>query len=77
MIDKIINSIKEVCKDENISIDFNKMDSTLKDFKIDSLAAMNLIMKVEEKIGVTLDDEILINIKTLGDLVDAFNKKIN
>ncbi|RCT49770.1 acyl carrier protein, partial [Ureaplasma urealyticum] len=44
----------------------------LKSLGIDSLSAMSLIMKIEDKIGVQLVDEKLLKIKNLGDLIMAF-----
>ncbi len=66
--------ILEVAKSNNIKLDLNKKDVDMKTFGIDSLAAMNLIMQVEEKIGFQLDDDKLMQIKTLSDLINAFNK---
>ncbi len=77
MRDKIISIIKEVGKSQDLLLDFSNESITLKDLNIDSLAAMNLIMEIEEKLSVTLDDEILINIKTLGQLIDSFEKKLS
>ncbi len=73
---KVTDTIKEVAKAENINIDFSNPDTNLKDLKVDSLAAMNLIMKIEDKLGVTLEDEKLLNIKTLNDLIKAFQEKL-
>lgn len=66
--------IMEVAKKNNIKIDFNNLDANMRSYGIDSLAALNLIVQVEEKLGITLDDNTLINIKTLGDLIKAFSK---
>lgn len=68
-IEKII---LEIAKKNNIKLDMNKKDVNLKTFNIDSLAAMNLIIQIEEKLNKTLDDEILMSIKTLNDLINAF-----
>lgn len=69
---KVIDIIKEVAKKNNIKIDFSNVDAPLKKLNIDSLASMNLIMEIEEKLGVTLDDSLLLEIKTLKDLIQAF-----
>ncbi len=71
---KVESIIAEVAKNNNIKIDMSKKDADMKSFGIDSLAAMNLIMQVEEKIGFQLDDEKLMKIKTLSDLIKAFSK---
>lgn len=73
---KIEKIIDEVAKENNIKLNFSDLNVDLKSIGIDSLAAMNLIIQVEEKLGVSLDDEVLINIKTLSQLIDAFNQKI-
>ncbi len=72
---KVIETIKQVAREENININFSNPQTSLKDLKIDSLAAMNLIMKIEEKLQVTLADEKLLEIKTLDDLIHAFEEK--
>lgn len=69
-IEKII---LEIAKKNNIKLDLNKKDVSLKSFNIDSLAAMNLIIQIEEKLNKTLDDDdVLMSIKTLNDLINAF-----
>lgn len=68
-IEKII---LEIAKKNNIKLDLNKKDVSLKSFNIDSLAAMNLIIQIEEKLNKTLDDDVLMSIKTLSDLINAF-----
>ncbi len=72
---KVESIIQEVANANNIKINFNKKDDDMKSFGIDSLAAMNLIMQVEEKLGFQLEDEQLMKIKTLADLIEAFSKK--
>ncbi len=70
---KIESVIVEVAKSNNIKIDISNKSIELKKLGIDSLAAMNLIMQIEEKMSKTLDDSVLINIKTLDDLIKAFS----
>lgn len=71
---KVEQVILEVAKKNHLNININKVDANLKTFGIDSLAAMNLIIQVEEKLNKTLDDNVLMQIKTLGDLIEAFSK---
>lgn len=73
-MDKILEAIKEVARKNNIKIDFSNLNISLKKLNIDSLAAMNLIMEIEDKLKVTIQDEILLKIKTLDDLIDVFKK---
>ncbi|MGL4950285.1 MAG: acyl carrier protein [Mycoplasma sp.] len=65
--------IIEVAKNNNIKFDLSKKDTSLKHLNIDSLAAMNLIIQIEEKTNKTLDDNTLLSIKTLDDLIKAFS----
>ena len=73
MSKKVIDAITSVAKENNIKLDPNNMDATLKDIGIDSLAMMDLIFKVEEQLGVQLPDEVLVKIKNLNDLINAFD----
>lgn len=70
-------TIKSVAQKNNLKIDFNKTDLTLKDLGIDSLALLNLIFKVETELGVQIDDATLSQIKNLGDLIVAFETTVN
>ncbi len=70
---KSLDIILEVAKENNIKLNKNKLDATLKEVGIDSLATMDLIIKIEEKINVQLDDSVLMEIKTLKQLADAFD----
>lgn len=45
------------------------MPAWLEDLEADSLAAVELSMALEEEFGVTIADEELPNMKTVGDLV--------
>lgn len=71
-MNNIEKTILEIAKKNNIKLDLNKKDVSLKSFNIDSLAAMNLIIQIEEKLNKTLDDDVLMSIKTLSDLINAF-----
>ncbi|HCO62922.1 MAG TPA: acyl carrier protein [Clostridiales bacterium] len=63
--------VKEIIV-ETLSCDADKvtMDARLaEDLDADSLAAVELSMALEESFGVTISDEELPNMKTVGDLV--------
>lgn len=72
----IKKTIQQVANENNVKLDLNNPNLTLKETGIDSLALLNLIFKVETKLGVRLDDSELVQIKNLQDLIDAFSKKI-
>lgn len=48
--------------------------SFVKDLEADSLDLVELIMEVEEAFGVEVDDDVLTNIHTVGDVVDYLSK---
>lgn len=72
-MEKVEKIILQVAQQNGIKLDISKKDTDLKSFNIDSLAAMNFIIKIEEKLGTQLKDDVLMNIKTLADLINAFN----
>ncbi len=57
--------VKEIIV-ETLSCDADKVTP---DLEADSLAAVELSMALEEEFGVTIADEELPNMKTVGDLV--------
>lgn len=71
MNEEIFGQIKEIMVDE-LGIDGSEIKSEsvlLSDLDINSLELMNLVMVVEEKYNIFLDEERLRDIKTVGDVV--------
>jgi acyl carrier protein len=57
---------------EQLSCDEDKVTLEARlaeDLEADSLAAVELAMAIEEEFGVTIEDEVLPTMKTVGDLV--------
>lgn len=73
MNQKVIGVIESIAKKNNLKIDFNNYELTLKESGIDSLALLNLIFKVENELNIRIPDEKLIEIKKLGDLLEIFS----
>ncbi len=44
------------------------------DLRIDSLDAVELVMALEEEFGISIPDEELSSMLTVGDVVDCINK---
>ncbi len=44
------------------------------DLQADSLAIMELMFNLESETGKTLEDDVMENVKTVGDLVDYIEK---
>lgn len=71
MNEEIFDQLKEIMVDE-LGIDGSEIKPEsvlLSDFDINSLELMNLVMVVEEKYNIFLDEERLRDIKTVGDVV--------
>ncbi len=51
------------------------LDSSFKDLGIDSLDLVDLIFELEEKVGITFEDEDLLQIKTVKDLLTLIDQK--
>ena len=49
--------------------------SLQEDLGADSLDAVDLNMALEDELGVSIDDEALANLKTVGDLVNYLENK--
>ncbi|MCV3743646.1 acyl carrier protein [Ureaplasma sp. ES3154-GEN] len=68
-------TIVRIAQTKKINIgDINNPATNLKSLGIDSLAAMDLIVDIEDELNVRLSDDELISIKTLKDLIEAFEK---
>ena len=50
------------------------MDSNLKELGLDSLDLVEILMSLEEEFSVSIPDEAIPNIKTVGDLVAFIDK---
>ena len=71
MNEEIFGQLKEIMVDE-LGIDGSEIKPEsvlLSDLDIKSLELMNLVMVVEEKYNIFLDEERLRDIKTVGDVV--------
>ncbi|GHU51317.1 hypothetical protein FACS189459_6860 [Bacilli bacterium] len=63
-----------VLKKNEVNISKSQYSVPLKQLHIDSLKTMQIIIDVEEKVGKQLDSEVLMNIKTIDEMVDYFSK---
>ena len=50
-------------------------ESTLKELQIDSLDLVEIVVSAEEETNVTFEDDELLDLKTVGDVVDLLDKK--
>ncbi|WP_373438902.1 acyl carrier protein [Metamycoplasma equirhinis] len=53
------------------------LESNIKDLNIDSLDLVILVSDLEEKHNITVTDEELVQLKTVNDIIELFEKKVN
>ena len=51
------------------------MDSNLKELGLDSLDLVEIVLDGEERLGITFENEELLNFKTVGDVVRSAESK--
>ncbi|RBQ20088.1 actinorhodin polyketide synthase [Spongiactinospora rosea] len=56
-------------EDEDVDLDGDIVNVTFEELGYDSLALFNTVSRIERDHGVTLDDDIVTNAKTPGDLL--------
>lgn len=77
MKDKILSVIKDVANKQKINIKLTEQNLAV-DFKklgIDSIIVLSIIVAIEDKVGFRLDDSELMKIKTVNQLIAAFEAK--
>lgn len=77
MKEKVLSVIKEVAAKQKINIKLDEQCLSI-DFKklgIDSIVVLNFIVAIEDKVGFRLDDTELTKIKTINQLIAAFEAK--
>ena len=69
--EKVRNVIAESlgCDVEQVTLEASLAD----DLGADSLASVELTMALEEATGISIDDEALPNMKTVGDIMEYLN----
>ena len=77
MKEKILSVIREVAAKQKINIKLDEQSLAV-DFKkmgIDSINVLGIIVAIEDKVGFRLDDSELMKIKTINQLIAAFEAK--
>ena len=68
-----IQKVKEIIA-KHAKIEVDKLDETAdfkKDLHLDSIDLFQMVMEVEETFNIKVDDEKLLNIKTVKDALDS------
>ena len=68
--------IETISKFLDIEVSEISLTSSFEDLKIDYLDLAELIMILEDKLGIMLDDSIL-DTKTVGELIEQLIKEVN
>ena len=67
--------IKE--SDLEISKENVTLENKLKEFGLDSMQGVMLIMEMEEKYGISIDDDEMEGLETIGDVVGIVQTKLS
>ncbi len=65
----MFEQVKEILIDKFGDREITEETSFVDDLNADSLDLVDLVMELEDKIGVAISDEELPNLKTVGDIV--------
>lgn len=68
----LINELEERTNLDDITAESNLRD----DLDLNSLQAVNLIMEMEDEFDISISEEELAPIKTIGDVVTAIQEKL-
>ena len=66
--------VKEILKPK-VEPDKITLSATMKDIGIDSLDLVEVVLEVEEKLGVSFEDDELLSLKTIQNVVDLIDQK--
>lgn len=74
-----LDKIKEIVKNIlDVDPDSVTLDSSLSgDFEADSLDKIEIVMAIEEEFGITVEDDAIKSIDTIGDAVNYIEKVMN
>lgn len=77
MKEKVLSVIRDVANKQKINVKLDEQSLSI-DFKklgIDSIVVLNIIVAIEDKVGFRLEDTELTKIKTINQLIAAFEAK--
>ena len=69
-----VNNVLEKFK-KKLNIDEVDEAKTLKDYGLDSLDMVELILELEDEHNIKFSDEEMTSLQTIGDLISAIHKK--
>ena len=77
MREKILNIIKQSAQAQkiNINLDDKTLNTEFKTLGIDSISAFKIIVDIEKAMGLQLEDSQLMQLKTINQVIEAFEAK--
>jgi acyl carrier protein len=69
-----VNNVLEKFK-KKLNIEAVDESKTLKDYGLDSLDMVELILELEDEYKIKFTDEEMTSLQTIGDLINAIHKK--
>jgi len=72
VVKHFLNELEEHIKPENITLESNLRD----DLGLDSLQAVSIIMNIEDEFDISVSEDELTNVQTVGDVVGILRKKL-
>ncbi|WP_027119961.1 phosphopantetheine-binding protein [[Mycoplasma] testudinis] len=73
----VLDHLREIIKQEHLKtnhLDEKALDVPFKELGLDSLDLFQVIVALEKRLNVTLNDEVLMSLKTVNDLISAIQK---
>ncbi len=74
--EKIIQHLISASDEEFDASEASDQTSLRKDFDLSSLQAVTLVMDLEDEFGVTIEDEEIESLKTVGDILAMVTQKL-
>jgi acyl carrier protein len=73
ILDKVAETVSET-----LSIELGELDesTSFDDYDADSLDRLEVLVALEDALGVEIDDDDASELKTVGDLVDAIEREL-
>ena len=78
-MDNLLNEVKEIIRkyafDKNLVDTATENSKIIADMKINSARIVDIVLDIEEKYGIDVDDKSIQKIHTLGDAVNVVKQK--
>ena len=66
-----------IAREQRLSPEVIRPDSTFEELKIDSLDGVNIVFAIEEKYNLTIPDDVAREMKSVRQVIDALQQQLN